>query len=32
MPTVRTWRRLGFTALTIGPLLIGLVMYATLFA
>jgi len=30
--TVRTWRRLGFTALTIGLLMICLIVYAMLFA
>ena len=29
---VRFWRRLGFTALTIGLVLIGLIVYAMLFA
>ena len=29
---IRMWRRLGFTALTIGLLLIGLIIYAMLFA
>ena len=28
----RFWRRLGFTALTIGLILIGLIVYAMLFA
>jgi len=28
---VRYWRRLGFTALTIGLILIGLIVYAMLF-
>ena len=29
---VKFWRRLGFTALTIGLILIGLIVYAMLFA
>jgi len=29
---VRFWRRLGFTALTIGLVLIGLIIYAMVFA
>jgi hypothetical protein len=29
---IRFWRRLGFTALTIGLVLIGLIIYAMVFA
>jgi hypothetical protein len=29
---VKFWRRLGFTALTIGLILIGLIVYAVLFS
>jgi hypothetical protein len=29
---VKLWRRLGYTALTIGLLLVGLILYAEIFA